>query len=216
MEWWMCFPVGWSQALEFYTGLACGLDLAHPKLLDLRFSDPLVLLQNRVMYTIHFSSIVTGAGWLALLVAVPHYRDWLHRNKQGLSALGSEHSHKVPAVQKGHGRPSVSSLPVSCQPHSVWAALPYACPCGCRKDGSWPPPGVYCAAGGPPPAAAAALGWERTRSPPQDPARIPVNCAANWAVLWLKTNESASERVSRNVKSKNLSTVMNLYLGVTH
>ena len=193
MEWWVCFPVGWSQALAFYTGLACGLDLAHTKLLDLRFSGPLDLLQNRVGYTIHFSRRVTGVGWLALLVAVPHYHDWLHRSKQGLLALGSEHSHKVSAVQKGHGRPSVSSLPVYCQPRCARAAFRCARPCGCRTDGSWPPPGVCCAVGGP---AAAALGQERTRSPPQGPARSPVNCAANWAVLWLKRNESASGRVS--------------------
>lgn len=78
MKGWLCFPVGWSQALEFYAHLAYGLDLAHTKLLNLLLPDPVVLFQKRMDCSIHCSSTVLGVGWLALLVGVVHYQDWLH------------------------------------------------------------------------------------------------------------------------------------------
>lgn len=145
MEWWVYFPLG--QALKFYSDSACSLGLAHTKLLILLFPDPTVLSQNRVDYmTIRCSSMVLGVGWLALLIGALHFQDWLHRNSEGLLLLGSEHSHKVSAVQKGHGRPFVAFPPLYCKPCSTWAAVLSACPCGSQKDGSWLPPGV-CSAG---------------------------------------------------------------------
>lgn len=182
MEWWVCSPGGWSQALEFYTGLACGLGLAHTKLVDSWSPGPAVSLQADEM--IHLSSMVTGVGCLAPLAAGLHWCDSSHQGKRGLLSLGSEHSHKVSVVQKDHGRPCASSPPHCCKPCLVWAALLYACPCGCHKGGSWPLPGVYCAAGSHSPPAGD-LGREQTRTPPRDPCRSPVSCAVNWAVLWL-------------------------------
>lgn len=82
MEWWVGFPAGWSQALDFYAGLAYGLELAHTKLWNLLFPDPMVLFQNHVDYKIHCSSLVLGVGWSAQLAGVLHYHDWLHWKKQ--------------------------------------------------------------------------------------------------------------------------------------
>lgn len=214
MGWWVCFPVGWSQALEFYARLAYGLDLAHTKLLDLVFPDPMVLFQNHIDYTIHCSSILLGVDWLTLLVGVLHYHDWLHWNKEHLLLLGSEHSHKVSAVQKGHGRPFVSFPPLYYKPHSVWVVLS-ACPCGCHKDDSWLPPGVYSLswAHSPP---AGTLRREQTRIPPRGPSQVLVNCAANWAVLGLRRNDQQWKEFHKAIRSKNknqnLCININMYL----
>ena len=199
MEWWVCSPGGWSQALEFYTGLACGLGLAHTKLVDSWSPGPAVSLQADEM--IHLSSMVTGVGCLAPLAAGLHWCDSSHQGKRGLLSLGSEHSHKVSVVQKGHGRPCVSSPPPCCKPCLVWAALLYACPCGCHKGGSWPLPGVYCAAGSHSPPAGD-LGREQTRTPPRDPCRSPVSCAVNWAVLWLERNDQHRKEHHGTLRSK--------------
>lgn len=168
MGWWVCFLVGWSQALEFYIDLTLGLDWAHTKLFDLLFLAPKALFQNHADCRLHCSNMAVGVGWLVLLVGALHCYDWLYQGNCGLLFLFSEHFHRVSAEQKGHRKPSVSSPPPCCKPHSAWAAVSSACPCGCRKDGSWLPPGAY-SAGWAHSLLARSQGRQRKRTPPQDP-----------------------------------------------
>lgn len=150
---------------------------------------------------VHCSIGVLGLHWSVQLVGVLHYCDWLHRKKQGLLSLGSEQFHKILVVQKGHGRLFVAFPPLCCKPHSVWVAVLFVCPCGCQKDGSWLPPGVY-SAGWPHSPPAGALGREQTRIPPQDPSWIPVSYVANWAVLWLRRNDQYWREFHETLNSK--------------
>lgn len=197
---WACCPAGRSRAPASYTGLACGLDSACTKLFDLRLPDPGALLPGPEACATHGSGTAAAGGCSAPPGAGRRYQD---RHRRGLSPRGSGPAREASAARRGHARPCAASPPPRRRPRCRPAAPWCACPCGCRKGGSWLPPGV-CSAGGARSPRAGAPRRGQTRTPPRGPSRSPASCAANLAVLGLKTHDwrwkAFHETVNRAVR----------------